>query len=204
MRSLLVVSALFLGSTAFAAPQDQSPTPVVVAPPESTPPELPVKVATLFAQNAIISTQDGQKASAALNAKFAPKKDAFARKQTELQSLRDQLKRGQATMSADVKARLNQAIDDKTKEMQRLGEDSQDALEQEEGAMLQQLGDKLLEVVRDYASRHGYAVVIDVSVPNGPVLWASPSVDITNEIVKLYDQAHPAAAASAPAPPTKK
>lgn len=202
MRRLPVLPALFLVWAAVAAAQELPQTPVVMAPPEATPPPLPVKVATLFAQNAIISTQEGQKASAALNAKFAPRKDEFARKQTELQSLRDQLKRGQATMSADVKARLNQAIDDKTKEMQRLGEDSQDALEQEEGAMLQQLGEKLLEVVRDYASRNGFAVVIDVSLPNGPVLWASPSVDITNDIVKLYDQAHPAVAAAAP--PIKK
>ena len=197
MRGLLVLLALFLVSAAVAPAQEQPQTPVVIAPPESPPPPVPIKVATLFAQNAIISTREGQKASAALNAKFAPRKDQFARKQTELQSLRDQLKRGQATMSTDVKARLNQAIDDKTKEMQRLGEDSQAALEQEEGAMLQELGEKLLGVVREYASRNGYAVVIDVSLPNGPVLWASPSVDITNDIVKLYDQAHPAAAPSA-------
>jgi outer membrane protein len=70
--------------------------------------------------------------------------------------------------------------------------------------MMQQLGDKLMAVVRDYAARNGYALVIDVSLPNGPVIWASPTSDITNEIVRLYDQAHPAAATPPPSPPAKK
>ena len=50
--------------------------------------------------------------------------------------------------------------------------------------------------------QNGYAMVVDVSNPQTPVLWADPAVDITNEIVKLYDQAHPGTgAAAAPARP---
>ena len=180
------------------------PTPVVVAPSGSAPTPAPVRVATIFGQNAISSTQEGQKASAALTARFAPKRDEFNRKQAELQSLRDQLKKGQATMSAEALSNLNKSIDARNREAQRLGQDSQAALEEEEGAMMQQLGDKLMLVIRDYASRNGYAVVVDVSAPNGPVLWASPSIDITNEIVKLYDRTHPVAPTPPAAPPTKK
>ena len=201
MRRIPVTCALLLGAAAFVPAQEQLPTPVVVAPTSGPP---PVKVATIFAQNAIVSTQEGQQASAALTRKFAPKRDEFTRKQAELQALRDQLRKGQATMSAEAKANLNQAIETKNREVQRLGQDSQDALEQEGGVMMQQLGDKLMAVIRDYALRNGYAFVIDVSLPNGPVLWASPSIDITNEIVRLYDQAHPVAAAAPPAPPQKK
>ena len=177
-----MIFVLLLGAVAIASAQAQPPTPVVPAPaPPAAPAPPPVKVAT--------------------NVKFGPKRDEYNRKQSELQTLRDQLKKGQATMSAEALRTLNQSIDNKSREVQRLGQDSQTALEEEEGAMMQQLGDKLMAVVRDYATRNGYAVVIDVSLPNGPVLWASPSVDITNEIVKLYDQTHPVAAA---APPAKK
>jgi outer membrane protein len=201
---MLAIPVLFLAAAGVASAQAQPPTPVVVAPGESAPAPAPVKVATIFAQNAIVSTQEGQKASAALNTKFGPKRDEFNRKQTELQALRDQLKKGQASMSADTRNSLTQTIDAKSREAQRLGEDSQAALEAEEAAMMQQLGDKLMAVVRDYAARNGYALVIDVSLPNGPVIWASPTIDITNEIVRLYDQAHPAAATPPPSPPAKK
>jgi outer membrane protein len=198
MSILVVFSVLCLAASSSA----QEPPPVPLADGASAPAQLPVRVATIFAQNAIVSTQEGQKASAALNARFAPRKDEFERKQREVQALRDQLKKNLATMNADARDRLNQAIDTRTKELQRLGEDSQAALEEEEGAMLQQLGDKLLGIVGDYAQRNGYAAVFDVSNPQGPVRWASPAVDITNEIVKLYDQAHPVAAVPAAAAPT--
>lgn len=200
MRKVPVISALLLAAVAQASAQEQLPTPVVVAPSGAA----PVKVATIFAQNAIISTQEGQKASATLTAKFAPRREELTRKQAELQALRDQLKKGQATMSAEARNSLTQTIDAKNREVQRMGQDSQATLEQEEGALMQQLGEKLMAAIRDYASRNGYAVVIDVSMPNGPVLWASPSIDITNEIVRLYDQAHPAPASASPAPPQKK
>jgi outer membrane protein len=204
MSKLSGICALLLVAGAIAFAQQQPPTPVVVAPSDAATVPAPVKVATIFGQNAITSTQEGQKAAAALTAKFGPKRDEFNRKQAELQSLRDQLKKGQATLSADALSILNKNIDAKNREVQRLGQDSQTALEEEEGAMMQQLGDKLMAVVGDYASRNGYAVVIDVSAPNGPVLWASPTIDITNEIVKLYDQTHPVAAAPRPSPPSKK
>jgi outer membrane protein len=197
-----IIFAIALGAAALAFGQLQPPTPVVEAPSNGAPPPAPVRIGTVFAQNAIVSTQEGQKAAAALNAKYSPKRDEFNRKQAELQTLSAQLKRGQATMSAESRDRLNAAIDAKNKDLQRLGEDTQSALEEEEGSMMQQLGEKLLEVIRGYASRNGYALIIDVSVPNGPVLWASPSVDVTNEIVKLYDQAHPVSGVPS-APPRK-
>jgi outer membrane protein len=187
-----------------APAQVQPPTPVIVAPSGSAPAVAPVKVATIFGQNAIISTQEGQKASSALTAKFAPKRDEFNRKQAELQALRDQLKKGQTTLSAEGLANLTKTIEVKNREVQRLGQDSQAALQEEEAAMMQQLGDKLIAIIREYAARSGYAFVIDVSLPNGPVIWASPSIDITNDIVKFYDQAHPVASTPPPAPPQKK
>jgi outer membrane protein len=202
MKNVLAIAALLPVAAAMVFAQAQPPTPVVPASPQSAP--APVKVATIFGQNAIASTQEGQKATAALTAKYGPARDQFNRKQAELQALRDQLSKGRATMSADAIRSLNQSIEAKNREVQRLAQDSQTALEEEEGAVMQQLGDKLLAVIREYAARNNYALVIDVSQPNGPVLWASPSIDITNEIVKLYDQAHPVSSTPSTSPPQKK
>jgi outer membrane protein len=199
MRKIAGIAMLLLSAAPVGSAQ-APPTPVVVASPAQQP---PTKVGTIFGQNAITSTQEGQKASAALTVKFAPKREEYNRKQTELQALQDQLRKGQTTLSSEAHDKLAQSIEAKTRELKRLGEDSQDALEQDEGAMMQQLSDKMVAVLRDYATRNGYAVIIDVSLPNGPVLWASPSIDITNEIVKLYDKAHPVPATPTAAPAKK-
>src|SRR5580704_15726834 len=119
MKRFSGIGTLSLVACAIALAQVQPPTPVVVAPSSSAPTSAPVRVATIFGQNAIASTQEGRQASAALTAKFAPKRDEFNRKQAELQSLRDQLKKGQATMGADALRNLNNSIDAKNREVQR-------------------------------------------------------------------------------------
>ena len=69
---------------------------------------------------------------------------------------------------------------------------------------MQDLGSKMQAVWEQYLPQNGYALLIDVGSQQTPVLWATSSVDITQEIIKLYDQAHPVAPASPPAPPAKK
>ena len=47
---------------------------------------------------------------------------------------------------------------------------------------------KILAVIEKYARDNGYTMVVDVSSPQTPVLYASPSIDITKEIIELYDK----------------
>jgi outer membrane protein len=58
-----------------------------------------------------------------------------------------------------------------------------------------------MAVLEKYATANGYSLVLDVSNPQTPVLWASQTIDITTEIVKLYDQANPGTGASSAAKP---
>ncbi len=57
--------------------------------------------------------------------------------------------------------------------------------------MLEELGQKMMQVIDKYAQANGYAVILDVSNPNTPVLYASNAVDITKDIIDLYDKPRP-------------
>jgi outer membrane protein len=94
-------------------------------------------------------------------------------------------------------------IDTNTKAMNRLSEDAQADLDQEQGKVQQELGGKIMAIIDQYAQKNGYAVVLDVSNPQTPVLWAAAAVEITPDIVRLYDQAHPPTAGAAAAAPAK-
>jgi outer membrane protein len=161
--------------------------------------QAPTKVAIIHVQNAILSTKDGQKAAGELSTRFAPKKSELEKKQTEISGLQDQLRKGSATLSEDAKAKLMRDIDAGNKSLQRETEDAQADLDQEQGKIMQELGNKVMAVIEKYATQNGYALVLDVSNPQTPVLWAASAIDITNDIVKLYDQANPGTGASAPA-----
>ena len=87
------------------------------------------------------------------------------------------------------------------KSLKRDTEDAQADLEQEQGKIMQELGNKVMAVMEKYATHNGYALVLDVSNPQTPVLWAASAIDITNDIVKLYDQANPGTGAPSAAKP---
>ena len=162
------------------------------------------KFAVINIQGAIISTKDGQKAAAELNAKTAPKKKELEQKQNDINSLQDQLNKGSNTLSETAKNDLYKNIEAKKKNLQREVEDAQADLEADQQKLLQQLGQKILAVIEKYSRDNGYTLVVDVSSPQTPVLWASPSIDITKEIIELYDKnvvsSNAAPATSAPAP----
>jgi outer membrane protein len=164
----------------------------------------PTKVAVIQVQTAILSTKDGQKAAGELQGKFAPKKSEIDKKQSDIAAMQDQLKKGQATMSEDARTKLMRDIDTANTKLQRDTQDAQADLDEEQQKIMQELGNKMMAVVEKYAQANGFAIVIDVSNPQTPVLWASQAIDITSEIVKLYDQANPGGGAAAPAGTTPK
>jgi outer membrane protein len=161
----------------------------------------PTKVAVIQVQTAILSTKDGQKAATELQSKFAPKKAELDKKQSDLAGMQEQLKKGQATMSEDAKTKLMRDIDSANTRLQRETQDAQTDLDEEQQKIMQELGGKMMAVVEKYAQSNGLAMVIDVSNPQTPVLWAAQSVDITGEIVKLYDQANPGTGGTTTATP---
>src|SRR5580658_10880634 len=158
------------------------------------------KFAVINIQGAIISTKDGQKAAAELQQKTAPKKKELEQKQNEINGLQDQLNKGSNTLSDSAKNDIYKNIEYKKKNLQREVEDAQADLEADQQKLLAQLGQKILAVIEKYSRDNGITMVVDVSNPQTSVLYASPSIDITKEIIELYDKNTASASAPAPTP----
>jgi outer membrane protein len=164
----------------------------------------PMKIGIIHVQAAILGTKDGKKAGDELNAKFTQRKAELDKKQAAIDQLKEQLQKGSATMSDDAKNKLVRQIDSETTALKRATEDAQADMEQEEGKIFNELGSKLYAIVEKYAKDNGYTMIIDVSGQQQPVWWASDSINITNDVVALYDKASPGGAtsgAAAPKPP---
>lgn len=166
------------------------------------------KIAVINFQGAIIGTKDGQKAAKELETKFAPKRKELTDQQAELQSLNDQLRKGSNTMSQDKQAQLERDLEDKNKRFQRDQQDANDEWNAEQQRLLQSLGQRLIAVIEKYAKDNGYTMVLDVSNPNTPVLYAASSTEITQDIISLYDKTSvnggPASVPTTPGTPAPK
>jgi outer membrane protein len=170
------------------------------------------KVAVINIQAAIANTKDGKKAAEDLDARLAPRKKDLEKKQGDIQALRDSLQKGGAAMAEAAKRELMANIDTKTKSYNRDLEDAQAEAQQEQDKVLQDLGQKMMAVIDKYSRDNQYALVLDVSNPQTPVLFASNTIDITQAIIEMYDKnapampsgaKPPATGAPAPAPPKK-
>lgn len=183
-HNFVMLPGLALGASLIAGAQ---------APPSQT------KVGIIHIQQAIISTRDGQKAVADLQARYEPRSKEIEKMQQEIMSLRNQLDSGSNLMSDEAKRLLMQQIDQKTKAMNRDQEDARMDLETDQQRTLQELGQKMMVVVDKYARDNGYALILDVSSPQTPVLYAANGIDITQDIISLYDKSASGTAAAAPA-----
>lgn len=154
------------------------------------------KVGVVNIQGAIVSTKEGQKAASDIQARFNPKKAALDRRQSEITQLQDQLNRGRNTLSEDAQQKLVRDIDQKTKSLNRETEDARTELEQEEQKIVNELGGRIVALIDKYAKDNGYTLIVDLSSPQSPVLYHSPTLDITKEIIELYDKNTPAASAA--------
>ena len=162
----------------------------------------PQKVGIIHIQNAMLGTKDGQKAAAELQAKFDPTSKRLQGLREEINTLQAELSKGSNTMGEERRRDLARQIDQKTRSLNRASEDAQADFQQEQDRVMQDLGQRMMAVIGKYSRDNGYSLILDVSTQQTPVLFAANGIDITQDIVKLYDEesAKAAAATSAAAP----
>jgi outer membrane protein len=146
------------------------------------------KVGVISIQGAIAETKEGQKALQQLDAKFQPKQKEFDQRQSELAQLQDQFNKGASVLSEEKRNALMREIDRKRKTLERDMSDTKDEFAAEQQRVLQGLGQKMMALIEKYAKDDGYSLVLDVSNPNTPILYASPAIDLTQDIIVLYDK----------------
>lgn len=163
-------------------------------------PQSPGKVGVINIQGAIVSTKDGQKAASEIQTRFNPKKAELDKRQSDIGQLQDQLNRGRNTLSEEAQQKLVREIDQKTKALNRDTEDARSELDQEQQKLMGELFSRIQVVLDKYAKDNGYTLILDISSPQTPVMYASNAIDVTREIIELYDKNAPSATAAAPAP----
>jgi len=147
------------------------------------------KVGIIDVQQVIVATNEGQRDFEALQKKFDPKRTELQNLSKEVDSLKSQLNTQGDKMNEDAKAKLVKDIEAKQKVLQRQAEDAQNEFQQEQNTIAQRILQKLGPVIDKYAKENGFGLLIDSSNPwpQGPVLWASGSVDISKTVVDQYN-----------------
>ncbi|HXA84905.1 MAG TPA: OmpH family outer membrane protein [Candidatus Dormibacteraeota bacterium] len=154
------------------------------------------KVGIVSIQDAIANTNEGKKELDSLQQKFAPRQAALQTQNDELENLKKQLQAQSDKLSDEERNSRVRSATEKQKTLQRSAEDFQNEVQTAEQEILNRLGKKMLDVMEKYARENGYAVVLDVSNPQTPVLYANPGTNITKNLIDAYNAESPAATAA--------
>jgi len=166
------------------------------------------KIGVINVRQAIASTAEGKQAGAELQSQFAPRQSELEGLNKQINDLRQRIDAGTGKLSQEELARLQRDGEVKARQLQRKQDEYQEDVNAAQADVFDRVGRKMIDVLDRYARENGYVAVLDSSAQNTPILFASTNIDVTQDIVRLYDQAYPvkggAPAATAPARPAQK
>jgi outer membrane protein len=161
----------------------------------------PVKIGVINVKQAIVATKEGTQASAQLNIQFTPRQNDLESLNKQIQDLQNRLNNGARTLSDDEKSRLQRQGELLSHEFQRKQDDLNEEVTAAQSDVVDTIGRKMFDIIDRYSRDNGFMVVLDTSAQGSPVVYGAAQLDITQDIVSLYDKAYPAKAEESKAEP---
>jgi outer membrane protein len=147
------------------------------------------RVATINMQQTILASNEGRRDFEALDIKFAPKEAELKRLSEEIDGLKKQLDAQQSMLNDDSRGKLVTTIESKRKSLERATQDAQEDFEAQRRELVNKLLTSLAPVVQKYFNDNHYSLLLDTSQswPQGLVVMASPSTDVTQQVLEAFN-----------------
>lgn len=107
-------------------------------------------------------------------------------KRKELEALRDELEKKGPLMTADARRDKQDQFERKRRDAARLADDFQKELEKKEATLLQKVLQDVSGVIEKVGKDRGYYLIVERR--GATVLYAAPEADLTEEVIKAFDQ----------------
>ncbi len=157
----------------------------------------PAKVAWLNLEQAIFSCDEGKMAFAEVQKWVDGKNAQLEELKKNLDSLRNQLNVQGPKLTDEARADLEEQIETKDTILQRFQQDTQKEIDSRRVKVTNMVGRKMLPVIEKIAREKNLSAVVYLNAQRDA--YIDPALIVTDEVIKGYNLANPAAAAKAPA-----
>lgn len=154
--------------------------------------ELPVKIGFVDVERAVATIDEGKARLGELRDWARPREEELARLSREIEALRAEMSSKRGTASEDALGELNRKLVARQREFEDKQRVARRDFEERQGAVLKEVGEKLTAVITKYADENRFTAVF-ILKPNDLVYLAN-SADLTDTVIKLYNEKHPFAA----------
>ncbi len=148
-------------------------------------PAADLKIAVVDMQRALNECDAGKKAKDQVKLKFEKAQGELKRQKDELDKQQEDFDKRALVLKMDQQRDMQKELETKTLDFKRKYEDFQRDLKRIDAELTSGIVEQLYGVVAEYGAQKGYTMVLETS--SGVLLSSDKSVDITDEVIKLYN-----------------
>jgi outer membrane protein len=146
------------------------------------------KIGYVDLQRALNEVEEGKTAKAVLQKDFAEKQRQLDGKKTEFEKLQADFEKQAVVMSEQARKDKAQDLDRCARELQALFVNLQKDLSEREREATRGIFDRMNQIVQEIAEADGFSFVLDKAAG---IIYAPPSLDLTNELIRKYNARFP-------------
>ena len=144
------------------------------------------RVGLIDLQRCLKESKEGQKVFQILKKKKGDLQIRLDTKQRELLELRKELDKQAMMLSMDAQKGKKKAIERKTRELEYLYKDLNEEMVRLQGKEKQRIFKELEKIIKKIGFEENYTMIMEKRA--GGVLYSTESIDITDQVIKAYDQ----------------
>lgn len=144
-----------------------------------------IKIGVINSQEILEKSAEGKKAIAQLEEKNRKTQQDLAKLDDQIRQLESRLSTQQLTMTQEAILSLSVDLDRKRTERQRMAEDAQKDMQELTQRLYMRIQSEVMPIINKLGQERGLDLILDLR--ESGVLFFSPAVDLTQEVIKRYD-----------------
>ena len=191
MKGVLRVSVVLIASLTVAVlvAQAQAPGPAPAAGPLN-------RIAYIDVQRVLARSAAGVAAREQLEREKATMQKEMDGRRVELEKLREEIEKKGALLTPDARRERQEQFERKRRDAARLADDFQKELEKKESVLLQKVLQEVSGIIERVGKEKNYYMIVEKR--GAGVIFASAEADLTDEVIRAYDQQAPKGPAAMP------
>jgi outer membrane protein len=155
------------------------------------------RIAYIDVQRVLARSAAGVAAREQLEREKAMMQKEMDSKRIELEKLREEIEKKGALLTPDARRERQEQFERKRRDAARLADDFQKELERKESALLQKVLQEVSGIIERVGKEKNYYMIVEKR--GAGVIYAAPDADLTDEVIRAFDQKAPKG--PAPTPP---
>lgn len=141
------------------------------------------KIGYVDLRKCVATSSTGRTALEALKAKKDGMQGKLDKNETEVGRLKEELEKQRTLLSPEALREKEKTYQRKVRDYKDMYGDFTEVMRREEEKVTADIIKDLAEIIKQVGKDKGYTLIVEKSV----ILWAADSVDLTEEVTKLYD-----------------